>query len=45
MKKCDECDYENVKYNNLYVHKRQYHMKDMKQNALNVKTPTASQAN
>ena len=31
MKKCDECDYENVKYNNLYVHKRQYHMKNMKQ--------------
>ena len=31
MKKCDECDYENVKGSNLYVHKRQHHMKHLKQ--------------
>ena len=31
MKKCDQCDYENFNYNNLYVHKRTYHMEDMKQ--------------
>ena len=31
MKKCDECDYENVKGSNLYVHKRQHHMKQLKQ--------------
>ena len=31
LKKCDECDYENVKGNNLYVHKRQNHMKHLKQ--------------
>ena len=31
MKKCDQCDYKNVKGNNVYVHKRQNHMKNLKQ--------------
>ena len=31
MKKCDHCDYTNLKYDNLYIHKRQHHMSHLKQ--------------